>query len=418
MESIMFKELSFSFPFESLLTTGWMIASVVAASMSFSAFANAQSELSQIAQASNQFALDLHKKLAKEEGNLFYSPASISAALGMTYAGAEKETRRQMADVLHIPGEREAWMESNKKAVSLFNHKVEGYEVRMANRLWGQKDFAFQPNYLELTENVWNAPLGQVDFIHQPEPARKLINQWVEAQTNDRIRDLLPAGVINSDTRLVLTNAIYFKADWDEEFNKNSTKDAPFFVNEKDSKKVPLMFQKHRFNYYENDQIQLLSLPYKAGETTMEIILPRNKAGLKEIEESLSLEQLAQWGESARNRGVEVYLPRFKMTTSFQLKSVLSEMGMARAFSNEAEFGGITSEQELQISEVIHKAFVEVDEKGTEAAAATGVIMATRMAVPQERVVFLADHPFLFMIRHQPSGLILFSGRLSDPQMD
>jgi serpin B len=215
---------------------------------------------------------------------------------------------------------------------------------------------------------------------------------------------------------LVLTNAIYFKADWSSQFDIAATKDGPFFVNENTTKDVPLMRQKGRFVYYENDRLQRLTLPYKAGDTMMEIILPRDSKKLADIEQDLSLEKFAEWNESARPLEVEVFLPRFKTTVSFQMKSVLSKLGMERAFSDEAEFGGITSQEELRISEVVHKAFVEVDEKGTEAAAATGVIMATKMARPQEPFVFRADRPFLILIRHQPSGLILFMGRIADPQ--
>lgn len=407
-----FRRLASSFFYSCLL----LMASHFGVEPLFIGPAQAQSELQVAAEASNQFALDLHKLLAKEKGNLFYSPASISAALGMTFAGSENETRQQMMNVLHIPQNSKPWMQANERITSLFNQKLDGFEVRLANRLWGQKDFAFQPSFLELSERVWQAPLGTVDFVSQPEPSRELINEWVAAQTNDRIRDLLPQGVIDRSTRLVLTNAIYFKADWMSEFNRESTQEAPFARSEGDSVNVPLMFQKDRFEFYENAQLQRLSLPYKAGETLMEIILPRDPKSLIEIEQSLSLEQFAEWNESARQMEVEVYLPRFKTSASFQMKTLLSQLGMERAFSDEAEFGGISSQEELKISEVVHKAFVEVDEKGTEAAAATGVIMTTKMARPQDPIVFRADHPFLILIRHQPSGLILFMGRVADPK--
>jgi serpin B len=287
----------------------------------------------------------------------------------------------------------------------------------MANRLWGQNGFQFRADYLEFVEQKFAAPLGQLDFVNSSEPSRKTINDWVSDKTHERIKDLLPQGSISSETRLVLTNAIYFKADWKHEFAKQLTKDQAFTTPGGSRVNVPLMSLEKSLPYMEDENVQVVELPYKSSDLSMVVILPKQVDGLPEVESSLSFEQLSQWVSSLSQEKVELSLPKFKLECEFSLSSALKQLGMPKAFSAGAEFGGMTSEAELRISDVVHKAFVEVDEKGTEAAAATGVIMATRAApIASQPKVFRADHPFLFLIRQQQSGAVLFLGRFSEPQ--
>lgn len=368
------------------------------------------------AATSNQFAVDLQKLLGQTEGNLFFSPSSISTALAMTAAGAEGETRKEMLAVLHAEQDAPAWLREMGKLSKLLNASGEGYTLQQANRLWGQAGFQFRADYLTRMDKEFAAPLGQLDFQGAPEPSRKTINDWVSDQTRERIKDLLPEGSITDLTRLVLTNAIYFKADWRQEFNRQQTAAQPFTCADGKQVRVPLMYQQEDLPYTEDQATQVLELPYKSGGLSMVVILPRDKRGLSNIESRLTAEKLSGWMAGLKTQKVKAFLPKFKLETQFSLAGALKELGMPRAFSSAAEFGGMTTAEPLNISEVVHKAFVEVDEKGTEAAAATGVIMATRSAlVEAEPKTFRADHPFLFLIRHRESGAILFLGRLSQP---
>lgn len=369
------------------------------------------------AQTSNLFAADLQRLLGAEAGNLFLSPASISAALAMTAAGAEGETRKEMLAVLRAEEDPNAWLRGMGGLSRLLNTSGPGYTLQMANRLWGQNGYQFRADYLTRLENDFAAPLGQLDFSDSPEPSRKTINDWVADQTRDRIKNLLPSGSITSLTRLVLTNAIYFKADWRDEFNKKLTKDQPFSCADGKQIKLPLMNQEKEFSYAEDETVQVLEMPYKSGGLSMVVILPKERLGLSAVERQLTDERLAGWLGQLESQKVNVFFPKFKLETQFSLAEALKELGMPRAFSNAAEFGGMSTAEPLNISDMVHKAFVEVDEQGTEAAAATGVIMTTRAApIQREPKVFRADHPFLFLIRHQDSGAVLFSGRLSQPE--
>lgn len=368
------------------------------------------------AQTSNLFAADLQKLLGAEAGNLFFSPASISAALAMTTAGAKGETRQEMLAVLHAGEDPSAWLSGMGGLSRLLNASGEGYTLQLANRLWGQDGFPFQADYLTQLEADFAAPLGQLDFTGAPEPSRQTINDWVADQTRERIKDLLPKGSVTSLTRLVLTNAIYFKADWRDAFNQKLTREQPFFCADGKQVKLPLMNQEKEFAYAEDAAVQVLELPYKSGGLSMVVILPREQQGLAAVERQLTDEKLAGWLGQLTPQKVKVWFPKFKLETQFSLAEALKELGMPRAFGSGAEFGGMSTAAPLSISDVVHKAFVEVDEQGTEAAAATGVIMVTRAApIQAEPKVFRADHPFLFLIRHRESGAVLFTGRLSQP---
>lgn len=376
-----------------------------------------EDDLRSAAETSNLFGADLQKLLAAEAGNLFFSPASISAALAMTAAGAEGETRQEMLAVLHAGQDSNAWLKGMGELSKLLNASGPGHTLQMANRLWGQSGFPFQADYLLQMEKQFAAPLGQLDFESAPEPSRQTINDWVADQTRERIKDLLPAGSITSLTRLVLTNAIYFKADWRDEFNKQLTRKQPFSCADGKQVTLPLMNQERALPFAETETVQVLEMPYKSGGLSMVVVLPRERNGLREIERQLTATKLAEWLAQLQSQKVNVWFPKFKLEAQFSLAGALKELGMPRAFGSGAEFGKMSTAAPLYISEVVHKAFVEVDEQGTEAAAATGVIMATRAAPVEEAPkVFRADHPFLFLIRHRESGAVLFTGRLSQPE--
>jgi serpin B len=362
------------------------------------------------------FALDLYRNLREREGNLFLSPYSISTALAMTYAGARGDTEQQMATVLNFtrdhkqlhPPFTELQAQLNKEQS---NGKI---ELSVANALWAEKNYSFLENFIDMTNKNYGAPLSRVDFKNNPEQARTRINEWVEQKTNDKIKDLIKPGVINALTRLVLTNAIYFRGNWTRQFKESATKENKFWIAPDKAIMVPLMTQEDDFAYGENENMQILELPYVGNSLSMIILLPKTIDGLSELETTLTVENLTLWTGLLSTREIRIYLPKCKMTSAFSLKQTLSAMGMPDVFTPKADFSGMTGNKDLFISAVIHKAFVDIHEEGTEAAAATAVTMRmTAMRTPPSE--FRADHPFLFLIRHNPSGSILFLGRVTDP---
>ncbi len=368
-----------------------------------------------ISQSNNQFAIDLYRQLRPQEENLFFSPISLSTALAMTYAGAKGDTAREMANVLHfaLP---EAQIHAAFAALleRLNVPEKKAYELRVANRLWGQKGYGFLPSFLATTRNAYGAELVQVNFVGAADQARQDINTWVAEQTNDKIKDLVPQGVLNALTRLVLTNAIYFKGKWEHSFDKQETQEAPFTTSAGKRVEVSLMVQQEEFQYGETQKLQLLEMPYIGDDLSMLILLPKQVDGLPALEKELTLENLAQWSSDMRSQEVLIYLPRFKLTERFELRSLLSALGMPSAFKpDQANFSGMNNARNLFLSAVLHQAFVEVNEEGTEAAAATGVVVIATSA----RIIptFRADHPFIFLIREKQSGSILFIGRVANP---
>jgi len=291
------------------------------------------------------------------------------------------------------------------------------YQLVVANALWGQEKYPFDLPYIQRVQQSFAGGLNSVDYA-QTEKARTTINNWVAQQTRDKIKDLIGKGILKPDTRLVLTNAIYFKSNWGSQFSKSATQDGPFTTGDGQPVTVPLMHQKQDFNYAETADLQLLELPYIQHELSMIVVLPRKADGLPALEKSLSADNLRSWTQQARSASVSVTLPKFTFSAEFDLADKLAAMGMTDAFNpDKADFTGMTTAEPLYISAVIHKAFVAVDEDGTEAAAATAVTMragAVRMQAPPK--VFKADHPFLFFIRHNATGEILFAGRLSNPK--
>lgn len=373
------------------------------------------------AQSGNAFAWDLYGQLATRPGNLFFSPASIDLALVMTWTGAREETARDMGRVLHLDSRQAGRPEAVSAAFGQLQRSlvpVEGrYTLRVANRLWGLQGYPFRPSFLTTLENDFGAGLQELDFQGDPDGARQTINTWVEEQTEDKIRDLLPPGSIGPNHRLVLTNAVYFLGDWQRKFQGSDTRESPFFTAAGQEVPWPAMHQTNLFDYTADDLAQVVILPYQGGEVEMVVVLPRSRDGLAELEQNLDGALLDSWLAGAAQTRVRLQLPKFSLTGEFSLTRELGSLGMASAFSRSADFSGMAPGEGLYISDVIHKSFIDVFEKGTEAAAATAVnIRVTSMPMPQEAVDFIADHPFVFLIRHVASGQILFLGRLADPR--
>lgn len=372
-----------------------------------------EASIQQLAQANGAFALDLYRQLAAIKGNLFFSPHSISLALAMTYAGAAGETAGQMAQALHfeLPADRLAATFTDLQS-AMAGAALEGeVELSSASALWLQDDYPLQLAFLELMRGAFQAGIQTVDYA-QPETARQAINAWIEAETRGRIQDLLQPGVIDPLTRLVLTNAIYFKGLWANQFDPDETAPALFWNTSDTAAETPMMYQKAIFNYAQLDGLQIIELPYRGDQLSMLILLPYEIDGLPQLESSLSAENLALGTAGLRPQEVRVYLPRFQVSAEFRLDTTLQALGMLDAFTKErADFSAMDPANMLYISAVLHKAFCEVNEQGSEAAAATAVIMTLR-ALPMSPV-FRADHPFIFLIRHKASGAILFLGRLT-----
>lgn len=374
----------------------------------------------------NEFGLALYNQLKAEKGNLFISPYSISTALAMTYAGARGNTAKQMAEVLHFNSEQEKLPVIFAEMIKDMNARgTQGnYQLSVANALWGQKGYKFLKEFIDLVNNNYGAGLNEVDFKNATEEARKTINTWVEEKTNGKIKDLIPKGILNNLTRLVLTNAIYFKGNWAAKFKKEDTKDMPFNIIADKQVSVPMMYQKlyAKIGWDGNIQIKILELPYVGEELSMLILLPLRIDGLTELENSLIMDKINNW-TVGRKEEVEVYLPKFKMTYKCLLANTLKSMGIIDAFTpppplpeiSGADFSGITGNKDLYISQVIHKTFVDVNEEGTEAAAATAVITESAGYITHEPLIFKADHPFLFLIRENKTGSILFIGRIVNP---
>lgn len=369
-----------------------------------------------LSQANTKFALDMYASLCQNQGNIFYSPYSISTALAMTYAGACGTTKKEMAQALHFDMlEGNIHHAFNELQAHLQNiQKEEPVILNSANALWVEKTYQLKRDYLDLTKKYYSANIFSVDFRNDPEKSRVKINDWVEDKTEEKIKDLLAQGTINDLTRLVLTNAIYFLGEWEKKFNPEATRESDFWLDESNKMTAPMMYQKDIFGYAAGDGLQILEMPYKGESLSMVVLLPGKKDGLKELEGSLSTENLKKWLTGLKKQKVETYFPKFKTTQSFNLNDILKSLGMKEAFTRSADFSNMEPRKELYISDVVHKAFVAVDEKGTEAAAATAVVMELA-SMPMDVPVFKADHPFIFIIRERTTDSVLFMGRLADP---
>jgi serpin B len=374
-----------------------------------------------LVEGNSAFAFALYQALKGEEGNLFYSPYSISLALAMTYAGARGETAEQMAATLQFMLEQDRlhpafnWLDTELagRGEGAQGKDGEGFRLNIVNAIWGQKDYEFLPDFLDILAENYGAGLRILDFINETEQSRLAINEWVSDQTEGRIKDLIPQGAITELTRLVLTNAIYFNAAWQYPFDEDMTANGPFYLLDGGQVTVPMMKQTESFGYTEGEGYQAVELLYDGGELSMVILLPED-GNFEPFEEGLQAQQVSDIISGLQNAEVALTMPRFEFDSEFSLKDTLADMGMRDAFSDDADFSGMTGKRELLISKVVHKAFVAVDEAGTEAAAATAVIMDAT-AMPAQPVEVAIDHPFIFLIRDIETGAVLFVGRVLNP---
>ncbi|MFH1586878.1 MAG: serpin family protein [Candidatus Diapherotrites archaeon] len=373
-----------------------------------------QEGVDSVVNANNQFALDLYSEFKDDPGNVFFSPWSITTAVSMTYEGAKGQTADEMKSVFHFSGNDAVRRPSFARVQNQINAAQSQYLLRSANALWAEQTYPFLEEYTALIEKYYSARVENMDFINDSEGSRETINTWVENQTNDRIQDLIPQGVITPYTRMVLTNAIYFKGTWVKEFKKENTRKGDFHVAPDKTVSADMMhLSEEEFNYAENDELQILELPYKGENLSMLILLPRGN-DITSLENSLTSEKLSGLRNQMGEQEVIITLPKFKFEAKYFLSETLAQMGMPTAFDeDEADFSGMDGTDDLFISQVIHQSFVEVNEEGTEAAAATAIIVMGSSAMPQN--IFTADHPFIFIIQEKETGNILFLGRVSDP---
>lgn len=374
-----------------------------------------------LADGNNAFALDIYQTLRAQDGNLILSPFSMSLALAMTYAGARGETESQMADTLHFElpqGQlHPAFNVLDQDLATRGEAKADEQEplqLNIANAVWAEQTYPFLQEFLDLIASNYGAGIRLADFVNQYESVRKEINNWVYDQTQEKIKDLLPEGVLSPDTRMVLVNAIYFKADWLSQFDAADTFDAPFHLLDGTDVTVKMMNQGTFMPYYQGDVYQAVELPYAGDTAAMDIFVP-DAGAFETFESSLNTDLFNETITGLQPTSMQLSLPKFTFESSFSLSDALKSMGMVDAFDgNKADFSGMIAEKDLFISDVIHKAFVAVDEEGTEAAAATAVIMEVTSAMMSD-VTLTIDRPFIFIIRDKPSGQILFIGRVLNP---
>lgn len=384
------------------------------------AAAQQQKDMEIVSNGNAKLAVSLYQELAKEEqGNLFFSPLSIQTALGMTYLGAEGKTREEMAKVLAISIGKERLEAAFAALLTQLNQESAGetgIKLQVVNSLWAEKTYPILESYKQRVAKSYGAELKAVDFIQAAELARQNINQWVSDATQKKIEDLIPQGVLTPETVLALVNAIYLKAGWSQPFEVEHTEAALFFVDATSTVRVPMMQQTAYFPYFEDKKVQVLELPYKGDTTSMILVLPKAKNGLAAVEKSMTTRSFGNYVRqvSKRTQNIAVSLPKFSITSQFELKKKLSALGMKDIFSpGTANLSGIDGTRNLFVSNVIHKTYIHVDEEGTEAAGATAVIIGRTGFV--EPVLFRADHPFLFVIYHKATKSILFMGRVITP---
>jgi serpin B len=415
----------------------WML--IFAAVAAFTPLRAADFDLA--AGATNHLGIDLHRQLARGEENLCLSPYSIQSALAMTFAGADGDTRTEMARVLHFPSDgdaihlsfaalRRSLEEMSKKTATIAEQSKKGggpsepITLAIANRLFAQSGYDFRDPFRELVKKFYGATFETLEFKKDPDGSRQHINKWVADQTRDRIRDLIPQGGIKELTRLVLANAIYLKAPWQSEFNDAVTKPKPFHVHGAAPVNVSTMAQRKQFGYAKRDDFVVVALPYSGGELQFVILLPDQANGLAKLESKLSADLLTQ-SAKLEPQDVDLELPKFKIEPTIPLGETLQALGMKTAFDvpqGSANFDKMSPrkpDKYLAISNVFHKTFIAVDEKGTEAAAATAVVMielSARLEKPKQPIEVKVDRPFLYAIQHVPSGACLFIGRVTDPR--
>jgi serpin B len=380
-----------------------------------------QDDLKVLASGNSAFAFSLYQAIRDKDGNLFYSPYSISLALAMTYAGARSETEQQMADVFHFtlpqarlhPAFNALDLALASRGQGAKGKDDKGFRLNIANSIWGEADYKFLAAFLDTLAENYGAGLRLADFKKAPEESRKIINDWVAEQTEERIKDLIPDGAITPLTRLVLANAIYFNAAWQHPFEEENTIDAPFYLLDGSKITAAMMRQTEYYGYVAGDGFQAVELPYDGGEMSMVILLP-DSGKFSGFESALDASAVDVLLSGLQRTNITLNIPKFKYETTLGLSDKLKEMGMAQAFSMSADFSGMDGTRDLYITDVFHKAFVAVDEAGTEAAAATAVIVGLK-AMPAPPLEVKIDRPFIFLIRDIQTGAILFVGRVLNP---
>lgn len=382
--------------------------------------------------SNNTFALKLFHAIGKDQKNLCFSPYSISSALAMTYAGAQGETKNEMGSVLGFSKLEEtvhpsfSWL--NQYLATSSSDESNDLRIFLANSLWIQEGQHLLPKFMDVMTTYYKSSIQRVDFIQQADQSRVAINNWVKKKTVGKIENLINPNDLTRSTRLVLVSAIYLKARWADVFDKKATKQESFFITPKDTVSIPMMTNTGAFGYFgEGQHFALLELPYvfpkasndKAPEFSMLILLPRENFGINNLEKLITVDSLQKWISALKSERVSVFLPRFRILERFNLNEALEKLGMPIAFSNKADFSGMTGNQELKIGKVLHKAFISVDEDGTEAAAATAVSMGlTAVREEKKTVLFRVDHPFIYIIYEKKTGTILFLGRILNPSTE
>jgi serpin B len=382
-------------------------------------------EIEALADANTAFVLSFFDQIKEEDENIIFSPFSLSLALSMAMAGAEDVTKSEMINALQLTqSEEEVHSAYNALllAIEASQEETQGesegteFQLNIANSIWGQAGYDFQEKYLDTLALNYGAGVYNVDYINNPEAARMAINDWVEEETQKKIQDLIPQGAIDTLTRMVLANAIYFNGSWLHPFEESATEEAPFNLLDDSQTPVDMMsLTGQSFNYGQGDNYQAVQLPYLSQDFSMIILVP-NAGSFEEFEDELSSENLDSILNNLVYQPVDLKMPKFDFESTVNGKDPLSALGMAEAFDPDAaDFSGITEVEKLFISDVLHKATITVDEEGTEAAAATAVIFGTKSAMPEEPISLVIDRPFLFLIQHQPTGTILFMGHVMQP---
>lgn len=371
-----------------------------------------------VAQGGNRFSIDLYRQLGGESGNLLISPISLYGAFGPVTAGAQGETRDAIVRALRLPTGDASLHPALGGLLRDLERSEDGTTLAIANALWVQQGFTFNPGFAATARNDYRAAAELVDFQRAPDAAVARINGWVSERTATRIPMLISRDAINDATRLVVTNAVYFLGDWATPFNASNTADQPFYLIGAGTRSVPLMAQRGRFRYFETNDLQAIDLPYRNERLSMTVLLPKQRGALRSLETQLTDARLAEWLrrlDAAEPQTVRLHLPKLQMAVDYQLEQPLTALGMSLAFSQQANLRGI-ADADLRIAAVVHKTFLRIDEKGTEAAAATGVVVEVTSAPIVQPPTFRADHPFIVLIRDHRTGAILFLGRVENPE--
>lgn len=363
----------------------------------------------------NQFCFNFYFELKDKEENILFSPFSITSAFLIVYEGARGNTKEEIEKVFFFQKDEKLRGDKFNKILREINKSSKKYEFCVANALWVQKNFKILKEYLNISQKFYFSFIKNLDFIKEPEKSVRVINSWISKKTKRKIKELISKDIITPLTRVIITSVIFFKGKWLKEFDKKNTKEEDFIISENKKVKVNMMrMEKEIFNYYEDKKIQVLEMPYDGEEISMFIFLPKNFE-IDSIDEYINYEKFKEIRESMKKEEIDIYIPKFKMETKCSLNTYLQNMGIKDAFSDtEADFSGITGKRELYISHALHKAFIEVNEEGTEATAATGIVMELKAVI--KRKIFRADHPFIFLIYDKKTENIIFFGRIINPE--